>query len=213
MMPNKNRFDGCTLTILGDSYSTFAGHNPDGYDVWYPNEGAGVDTVEKTWWRLLIARHGMTLLHNNSWSGSTVCTNVREEHPVDAAFVNRVDLALSGEHKPDLFILFGGTNDSWTNCAQGRNMADGFNAETDRAILPAFCHILADLKRLTPKTHVLCIVNTELQEDIAPGLEEACRMHGAQCLLLHDIDKIWGHPTALGMAQIADQVSAALEEA
>ncbi len=209
----KTRFDGCTLTILGDSYSTFAGYNPEGFDVYYPNDGLGVSTVDQTWWHLLLARTGMTLLKNDSWSGSTVCTSVRPEHPVSAAFVRRMETTLNGDAQPDVILIFGGTNDSWTDCRLGENMSTGWTEETDRTILPAFCRLMAYAKEHNPQARVLCIVNTDLKDEIAEGVADACTLMGVQCLMLHDIDKEWGHPTALGMQQIADQVAAALEEA
>ena len=61
------------MSILGDSYSTFAGHNPEGYAPFYPNDRNDVTKVEETWWDLYIKIMGYALEENNSWGGTTIC--------------------------------------------------------------------------------------------------------------------------------------------
>ena len=53
--------------ILGDSYSTFKGHIPEGYHPYYSSdsEGGDVDSVEKTWWHQLVSDNNAVLLMNN----------------------------------------------------------------------------------------------------------------------------------------------------
>lgn len=71
---------GLTFSIIGDSYSTFKGFVPKEYDCYYPNPELVDDViyVEDTWWGKLINHQGMRLLVNDSYSGATVCTCVRE---------------------------------------------------------------------------------------------------------------------------------------
>ena len=48
------------VSVLGDSYSTFQGHNPEGYAPFYPNDRNDVTEVAQTWWSLYIkAMSGM----------------------------------------------------------------------------------------------------------------------------------------------------------
>ena len=61
------------VSILGDSYSTFAGHNPEGYAPFYPNDRNDVTKVEETWWSLYIEAKGYELEKNDSWGGTTIC--------------------------------------------------------------------------------------------------------------------------------------------
>ena len=61
------------VSVLGDSYSTFAGHNPEGYAPFYPNDRNDVTEVEQTWWSLYIKAMGYELEQNNSWGGTTIC--------------------------------------------------------------------------------------------------------------------------------------------
>ncbi len=194
-----------TLTILGDSYFTFADYNPAGQDLYYPNADLGVTDVSHTWWHILCEKRGLTLLKNDSWSGSTVCTSVRPNHTVDAAFVKRMEITLNGENQPDVVILFGGTNDSWTDAPLGT-----LDGEDDSQVLPAFRRMVEYVKARNPGAHVIVVVNSELTNAITLGEKEAAQRSGVTCVMLHDIDKEWGHPTALGMRQIAEQIGEVL---
>ena len=53
--------------------------------------------------------------------------------------------------------------------------------------------------------------NTALKDEIVCGFCEACKTLGVRCIQLEEIDKENGHPTELGMAQIASQVASALQ--
>ena len=46
------------VSILGDSYSTFQGWNPDNYRPFYPDANNDVKEVEQTWWSLYIQAKG-----------------------------------------------------------------------------------------------------------------------------------------------------------
>ena len=54
-----------SLSILGDSYSTFENYlQPDSNLVWYfqgPQKNTDVSNVEQTWWSLLLKKTGMKL--------------------------------------------------------------------------------------------------------------------------------------------------------
>jgi len=66
-----------TVSILGDSYSTFEGYvQPDSNYVWYykiPINKTDVDSVGQTWWYKFIESNAYKLGVNNSFSGSTIC--------------------------------------------------------------------------------------------------------------------------------------------
>ncbi len=95
-----------TFSILGDSISTFRGYNPEGSEIFYPHDGFDVLNVADTWWSLLAARRHLTLMHNDSYSGSRISrTGVR---PPSSCFADeKRQRYLSG----DFIIIFGGTND------------------------------------------------------------------------------------------------------
>ncbi len=199
-----------SFVILGDSYSTFTGWVPDTHAVYYPSEGIpDVSAVEQTWWHQLMTRLGLTLLKNDSWSGSTVCAHTREGQGPESAFVHRMHDLLA-QTQPDLILIFGGTNDDWLGRDIGSVQTGDFTADSDKRVLPAFCHLFAHAKATHPAARVVCIVNTDFQPALHEGLMQACAHFGVQCVELRDIDKTYGHPNALGMTQIADQLEAAL---
>ena len=205
----------CTLAILGDSYSTFAGEMPEGCHVFYPHDGIDdVLSVEDTWWRQLIERRHMRLLINDSSSGTTVSTSVRKHHSLEDAFVMRMQKSLSspGIHgeKPDCILLFGGTNDSWLDVPPGTPQYEGWTDESLRRILPAYCYMLDYTLKNNPDAAVYAIVNTDMKAEVTHGIQDVCAHYSVPVIMLHDISKQYGHPNRLGMRQIADQVDAAL---
>lgn len=95
-----------TISILGDSISTFQGYNPDGNPVFYPHQN--LSEVNDTWWGRLIHNYSdeLSLNMNNSWSGSTITTTAGDEQ----SGIFRASNLDSGEH-PDLIVVYIGIND------------------------------------------------------------------------------------------------------
>ena len=111
--------EGKTLSILGDSASTFDGvsNNPqanstiDGGVSFYPKTGFDI-TAENTWWGLTTEALGLELLVNNSWSGSCV---LNERYGTPGAYIDRcVQLHNNEGRTPDLIAMFMGANDYYT---------------------------------------------------------------------------------------------------
>lgn len=106
-------YAGKTLSVLGDSISTFAGYIPSGNKVWYTGGNSGVASVDDTWWMKLINALGMSLLVNNSWSGSRVTTT----RGAGEAGCNTRCEALGSN--PDVIIVYMGINDFNNGVALG----------------------------------------------------------------------------------------------
>ena len=211
----KRKFENCTVAILGDSYSTFRRFIPEERECYYPSPERVDDvlTVEDTWWHQLFAKRNMILLFNDSWSGSTVCTTVRERHPQESAFVHRMKQTLSpAEEAPACIFLFGGTNDSWMGTEIGCLKYQEWTAQDLKQVLPAYCYMLDYVCRSNPNSAVFCVLNTQLNPEIHEGILTACKHYGAAAIELHDISKKCGHPSRLGMRQIAQQIDEALEQ-
>ena len=208
-MHSENPLYGRSIGILGDSISTFAGFVPEESKCYYPS-AAGTDVlrVEQTWWHLLMDRHCMKLIVNDSYSGATVCTHNREDQPVSASFVERVKRSFSGENPPDYIFLFGLTNDNWLDRTVGQlQFADW--TETDlRQALPAYCYVLDYLARHNPQAKIVTIINTGMKPEVDDGMIRAAEHYGAYVVELQSIQESNGHPTAQGMIQIADQIEA-----
>lgn len=98
------------ISFLGDSISTYIGYNPEGNEVYYKGNNAGVSSVEQTWWKKLINALGMKLCVNNSWSGSRV-TTTRDTYPVESAGVTRCTNLHTDSITPDVIIVYIGFND------------------------------------------------------------------------------------------------------
>ncbi len=202
------------LMILGDSYSTFEGLIPDGYAAYYVNGGnehTDVDKAEQTWWKRLLADTESNLVLNCSWSGSAVCnTGWGGRDNSSPSFVQRFDaLAANGffdKNKIDTFVIFGGTNDSWADSPLAEPKFKEWDDEDLYNALPAIGYLVNRAVQTMPEARVVCIINTELKPEIGDCFEAACERFGAQYIRLHDINKMNGHPTIKGMAQIEQQV-------
>lgn len=133
-----------TISIQGDSTSTFAGTITNGNATYYSTSHKFVNSIDATWWGLLINECRMRLIRNDAWSGSRIsgtgdnamcsvarCSNI--EH-IDST----VDTYQYGA--PEIIVVMAGTNDVSGNVEMGT--ADG--AVT--TYMGAFKTMLANLK-------------------------------------------------------------------
>lgn len=201
------------VSILGDSYSTFAGYlAPDTNLVWYNATEADlkrtdVMRVEQTWWHQLLTRRGWTLERNNSYSGSTVCnTGYRGEDYTHESFVTRA----SNLGAPDAILVFGGTNDSWAGAPIGDYKFAQWTRDELYSFRPAMACLLDTLRTLYPKAAVTVISNDGLKPAITESMDSICRHYGVPMIQLRDISKRHGHPDQKGMRAIADQIDEAM---
>ena len=199
------------FSILGDSYSTFGGYvTPSTNLCWYNGTDGGngpqqndVRRVEDTWWFLLAQKYGLRLDTNNSYSGSTVChTGYEGVDYSDRSFVTRLDEL----GRPDILLVFGGTNDSWAGVPIGEYRYDAWSRQDLYAFRPAFSYLLHHLKERYPQTRILVVTNTELSEAVTASMDSISRHYGIDNVRLHDIDKQAGHPSVAGMKAICEQV-------
>lgn len=133
-----------TISIQGDSSSTFAGTITNGNATYYSASHKFVNSIDATWWGLLINECRMRLIRNDAWSGSRIsgtgdnamcsvarCSNIRH---IDST----VDTYQYGA--PEIIVVMAGTNDVSGNVEMGT--ADG--AVT--TYMGAFKTMLANLK-------------------------------------------------------------------
>lgn len=202
--------------IFGDSYSTFEGYIPEGYAVYYTTqvvEKTDVHRVEDTWWYPLCEEKQLNLIQNNSWSGSTVgytgyggrdCSG-------DASFLFRLEKLIADgfftTNKIDTVLLFGGTNDSWSQAPLGEIQLSDWKREDLFFVRPAICRMIARLREILPDATILCIANTEIKPQIREAIDVAAKAFHCTPVLLSYLDKRNGHPTVRGMADIREQVA------
>ena len=206
------------LFILGDSYSTFEGKIPDDCETWYvsdyPDTRAGETDVckyEQTWVHQFLKESGYHLVLNDSFSGTTICnTGYDGKDYKDISFIGRVDKLIKDsffeKNNIDKIIVFGGTNDSWANAPIGEVKYESWSEKDLYCVLPAFGYLLHTLKETAPKAEILCVINTELKDEIAKGMKDTCAHFDIPYVALENISKTSGHPNILGMEQIKDQM-------
>ena len=200
--------------IFGDSYSTYAGHIPEGYPTYYPC--GDVDDVSKTWWARFFENADMNVLQNNSWSGSPLgftgycnmdCSKfgsfiVRYRQLKEEGFFEKNSI--------DSIFVFGGTNDSWAEAPLGEVMLSGWEEKDLFCVLPAICYFAYILKTDMPEAEIVFLANTGIKDEIRNCFETAAKHFGVKCVKLHDIDKESNHPTSSGMEAICEQLAEAL---
>lgn len=207
------------VMIFGDSYSTYRNYIPEEYPTFYaddPFKPTDVTHVEQTWWHRLFSYAGATLVQNNSWSGSTICytgyggVNCSET----SSFICRLrKLRREGffdDNAIDTVFVFGGTNDSWCGAPTGEPKYEGWTEADLFLSLPAAAYFLKELRETVPRAQIVVVINTNLKKALAEVFKESCERFGLAFVELQDIDKTSGHPTILGMSQIAEQIINAL---
>lgn len=112
---------GKTVSILGDSISTYQGWIPEGYACFYPDPDNDIKDVSQTWWMQVIQNTGMSLLVNGSWSASAVCGDSRAEDSSAGCSSRRiVDLMGNTGTVPDVILVYLGANDFFASIPLGK---------------------------------------------------------------------------------------------
>ena len=204
--------------IFGDSYSAFEGYVPEGYELHYylGREDTDVKSVEDLWWHKLLKETDGKLIMNDSWSGSTI--GYTGYHNVDcsetSSFICRLEKYLKEgffeKNKIDTLFVFGGTNDSWCGAPIGEMMYEEWEKQDLFSVLPAVCYFFKRLSEELKDVKIVCLINSRLNETITKGIKEAAGHYGAQVIQLGEMEVTGGHPTALGMEQIKEQILANL---
>ena len=202
------------VVIFGDSYSTFQGCVPEGHTFFYPK--LDVIKKEQTWWSLFFKKTDYNLLYNDSWSGSTIGYTGYNNYDCSktSSFICRYKkLKESGFFNGktvDTIIVFGGSNDSWSNAPLGDMQFSKWEENDLYKVLPAICYFLHSLKIDFPDAEILCVINSGIKNEIADCMENAANRYGLKSVRLQDIDKENDHPTKKGMMTISEQIISAL---
>ena len=161
-----------SVSVLGDSYSTFEGYvSPKTNEMWYYAKHGGntdVEDVTQTWWHQVVKQNGWKLCQN------------------------------------------GGTNDSWAGEPVGDYKYEKWNKGDFYTFRPAMAYMLDHMLKRYPNSRLYIIINSELRDDITESMKTICQHYGVKYIQLKDIDKMNGHPSIKGMAQIAQQICAQL---
>ena len=208
------------VMIFGDSYSTYRGYIPEEYATYYADEifkNTDVNRVEQTWWHRVVTHGGANLVMNNSWSGSTIGytgyggVNCSETSSFICRFRKLKAEGFFEKNTLDTIFVFGGTNDSWCGAPTGIPKYEGFTEADLFLALPAASYFLKELRDTVPSAQIAVVINTGLKPALVEVFKTACERFGLSCVELSDIDKLGGHPTILGMSQIAEQIVKTLD--
>ena len=198
-----------SVTIFGDSYSTFEGYiEPASNEPWYFQNGnkpqrTDVTDVTQTWWHQLLSRRGWHLCMNNSYSGSTVSYSGYDGADYSLRSFNT---RMTNLGCPDIIFVFAGTNDSWAGAPMGDYQYDDFAHANLFQFRPAMARMLDYMTKRYINTRIYFILNDGLRDEVNSSVLTICQHYGVPCIRLHDIDKMSGHPSMKGMQQIAQQI-------
>lgn len=203
---------GKTVSVLGDSISTYLGYIPEGFAPFYPYPTADIGDVYQTWWMQFINHFGMKLLVNNSWGGSTVAGTGTSS----AQTMARLNYLKVGYTVPDVILIFMGANDA----ASPYINANDFDE--------AYGKMLANIKQIAPDAEIiLCtlpalkLYTEENQAAFNDVIKKYATAHG--CTLI-DLDSAFtrsnvsnylvdsAHPNFTGMTRIAEVAIESLKE-
>ena len=209
-------FQGKTLSILGDSISTFSNYSNGAAAgttnstitsgaIYYPRSGFDV-VADSTWWKQTADALGMEVLVNNSWSGSCLL-NTRSG--TVGAYVDRCvqlhdDTGENAGQQPDIIAIFLGTNDYYTYPqtlgSYDSISFDSLIVEVDgittygqpSTSLEAYAIILHKIQRAYPNSEVYCFtllprVSSANQPTVFNrDLEKLAEMFGAHIVDLYN---------------------------
>jgi len=163
--------EGKTISIMGDSISTFDGvsNNPEINATLAPNaiyykKGYYGFTLEDMWWYQAAELSGAEILVNNSWSGST--TFLPQKGEGSQGYRDRsVNLHDNSGREPDIVAIYLGTNDFNTasgaygnpNAIQYDKLvaADGSYKDPE-SFCEAYALMLARIKHRYPDAEIFC---------------------------------------------------------
>ena len=202
------------ILILGDSYSTFEGHIPEGFATYYSptDDRTDVRHVEETWWHMLCREMNLNLVQNNSWSGSTVSYTGRSgDCSKTSSFITRLEKLgeenFFEKNKIDTILILGATNDHRIDVPLGNVQWESTHEELFLAC-PAICRLVGLAHELLPNGNVVFIINEELKPELKRAIVEASEHYETSYFALCGITTNNRHPTTVGMKQITEQVKA-----
>lgn len=158
-------YQGCKLSLLGDSFSAIEGYSTGNHN-YYPNSASDVQNVDEMWWKIVADYFGMTPLVIGAWSGSCVADGVRAGY-TPASSATRCEALDDGTNMPDIVLIAMGVNDySYSETAEQFGTWDGTTALGTQSDLSdynnttfktAYATMLARIQKKYPSAFIVCI--------------------------------------------------------
>lgn len=196
----KCTYNGKTLSILGDSISTYAGYIPSGNANFYTGSNCGVSSVNDTWWMKLINAFGMTLNTNNSWSGSRVTTTN------DSGSAGCMTRCQSLGTNPDVIIVYMGINDFNNEVALGTYDGNGEFPVATTTFREAYAIMLDKIMTAYPTSEVWCATLPSCERNGTTGVPEI----NGNNVLLDDFNKAIRNLAQVFGAKVLDHAQCGL---
>jgi len=194
-----------TVSLVGASISTYQGFI-NGNRYYYPC--GDVDSVNKTWWMLLIKSLNCTFSQNYSWSGARV-TDTFPKYPSLVSEVKALD-------ESDLLILAGGYNDSRYGVPIGE--VDHICPD-DQLNCSQFAQAYEKYVRIARRKSktVCCVILMGMMDPYANSIYEIAEYYSLLVVDLREIEPTismidYPHPSAEGMSTIAEYCYSKLRE-
>lgn len=241
---------GKKISILGDSISTFTGWSNNATETnstigsnrpYYTGTNI-ISSVNDTWWKKTVDFLQMRLLVNNSWSGSYVSDNNKNDKPacLDRAYNLYDNTGDNAGETPDIVSVYMGTNDFINNVTIGsfESVSDIYDSASNSYIgntkefASAYAIMLHKIKTSYPNAKVFCFTilpnvrNTnytfldEINQtirDLADYFDcELVDLYNNSGITVDNLSSLMGdglHPNAVGMTLIAECFERALIEA
>ncbi|MDM7655962.1 SGNH/GDSL hydrolase family protein [Lactococcus lactis] len=211
----QNPISGKTVSIVGDSYSAFKGWVPEGNSFGYDGTYNGVTSVSNMWWFKVIQKFNMSLMLNESWSGSTICnTGYSASDATATSFLTRITKRYGATNtlgqKPQVLFILGGLNDSWAGSPLGNVKYSDWTTDDLKTTLGAYSKMINDILLYNPGIEIINFEYADVSQAIRDGKALICEHFGVKNVPISVVDSLSGHPTTTGMQQIADQIITAL---
>lgn len=229
---------GKSISILGDSISTFRGYIPDKNRTYFPNNF--LDDVNNTWWMKLVNKvPSFSLNTNNSYAGSKM--SPQEDQDAGGSGVERCEALDNGTTDPDIIIIYMGANDFVRNTPLSDNATEYVDTVPDGVDTfdEAYLNALDKITKKYPNAEIYCctlpfqnkLIQGKLfiKNDLGLNIHQyndairiCARSFGAHVIELDEtgfnmntVNYVTGdnhlHPNKVGMKLIAQKVKHELE--
>lgn len=151
-----------TVSILGDSISTYMGWNPAGNAPHYNGitDNEGLPSVSQTWWKRAADALGLNVLVNEAEAGGLCSADLTADLPEGYEDINilaaykRVEQLTANDTVPDVIWLEIGTNDFLQGVSLGTYDGTAEPAEEPSEFREAFARTLLNLQTAYPKAKI-----------------------------------------------------------
>ena len=144
-----------SVSIMGDSISTFDGYNPPHYAVFYDKEKQtlhGLTSVYDTWWAKVNQALQACLCVNNSYSGSKVSGKRFPAGDSD----ERIRCLSAKDSSPDYILIYLGFNDFGNGIIPVRSGSGASSINSRESFAEAYDNMLKSIKACYPAAIIVC---------------------------------------------------------